>query len=624
MQKWLDDQITLVSGAQVKPTPPVPRPAPTSRSPSKHIYRNKKKWENNNLRKQNPPSGARKSSCKTSQRRKSFSNSLEASCSGRNPSQSSHSRSVSKNSLRGAKKERKRRSRGRNINSESTCKTAQMDKSYSNSTEDSFNGELNRPYAHQSRSSSSDGERYDVKVQRSSSIQSVLSSLDSAGGLLLGRHVLAPRRDHGNRLYLGVIKTQKRSKRFGVVFCIPYAGHGGEESLEYCMQEVEIDDIFSYTDLYRHAVCEKDDVLVPACLLQPRDGDGTRPEAPVDPPYAGQPYVLAVVYKGFEPRSSRRIGLPRRKTASLVVKVAGGERPRLCAIPVRCALWIPEKQAHMLYSQNCHFYDQKPTRKRDLSPFHEEHESLCMHGGPNSPSHRTDNGDADSQHSYKSSDLFRRSVDSAESGSPSDVRQRNRSLGARSHADTESNNSDGFSALEKRSQSSSRCSENSNSITKRPIWQYWGRAQIPDLLDPPSHEPYIPMQVFGPTALVNSQPGNEWPAAHFAVVNRSVDSMTAQNDSTRVYEAMRQIQNSPAVPKSTDISVTRSQPNTSKDGGFGSFLHKSPFRNEDRLASASLRDLYRRNLLKNRKETKTNSACDLNRHHSITKSVRSQ
>nr|CDS18805.1 hypothetical protein EgrG_000664700 [Echinococcus granulosus] len=288
MQKWLDDQITLVSGAQVKPTPPVPRPAPTSRSPSKHIYRNKKKWENNNLRKQNPPSGARKSSCKTSQRRKSFSNSLEASCSGRNP-----------------KKERKRRSRGRNINSESTCKTAQMDKSYSNSTEDSFNGELNRPYAHQSRSSSSDGERYDVKVQRSSSIQSVLSSLDSAGGLLLGRHVLAPRRDHGNRLYLGVIKTQKRSKRFGVVFCIPYAGHGGEESLEYCMQEVEIDDIFSYTDLYRHAVCEKDDVLVPACLLQPRDGDGTRPEAPVDPPYAGQPYVLAVVYKGFEPRSSR-------------------------------------------------------------------------------------------------------------------------------------------------------------------------------------------------------------------------------------------------------------------------------------------------------------------------------
>ncbi|CUT99543.1 conserved hypothetical protein [Echinococcus multilocularis] len=221
-----------------------------------------------------------------------------------------------------------------------------------------------------------------------------------------------------------------------------------------------------------------------------------------------------------------------------------------------------------------------------------------MHGGPNSPSHRTDNGDVDSQHSYKSSDLFRRSVDSAESGSPSNVRRRNRSFRARSHADTESNNSDGFSALEKRSQSSSRCSENNNSITKRPIWQYWGRAQIPDLLDPPSHEPYIPMQVFGPAALVNSQPGNEWPAAHFAV-------------------------NSPTVPKSTDISVTRNQPNTSEDGGFGSFLHKSPFRN-DRLAGVSRRDLYRRNLLKNCKETKTNSALDLNRHHSITKSVRSQ
>lgn len=71
------------------------------------------------------------------------------------------------------------------------------------------------------------------------------------------------------------------------------------------MQEVGIDDILSYTDLYRHAVCEKDDVLVPAGLLQSRNGEGPRPEALVDPPYAGQPYVLAVVHKGFEPRSSR-------------------------------------------------------------------------------------------------------------------------------------------------------------------------------------------------------------------------------------------------------------------------------------------------------------------------------
>ena len=45
-------------------------------------------------------------------------------------------------------------------------------------------------------------------LRRSPSIQSVSSSVDSAGSILLGRHVLAPRRDHGNRLYLGVIKTQ--------------------------------------------------------------------------------------------------------------------------------------------------------------------------------------------------------------------------------------------------------------------------------------------------------------------------------------------------------------------------------------------------------------------------------
>ncbi|KAL5961185.1 hypothetical protein TSMEX_011089 [Taenia solium] len=307
-----------------------------------------------------------------------------------------------------------------------------MGNSYSSYTEGILDGELNRPYIHQSRSNSSDGERYDGRLRRPSSVQSASSSINSAGRLLLGRHVLAPRRDHGNRLYLGVIKTQKKSKRFGVVFCIPYAGHGEEECLEYCMQEVEIDDIFSYTDLYRHAVCEKDDVLVPASLLQPHSSEAPRPEALVDPPYAGQPYVLAVVHKGFEPRSSRGVGSPSRKTASLVVKVAGGERPRLCMIPVGCALWIPEKQARALHNQNCHFYDQKASDKREMSPFHEEHESLCMHGGPNWPSHRTDNGDAESQRSYKSSDLFLRSVDSAEPGPFLDVHRRGRSSGVRS------------------------------------------------------------------------------------------------------------------------------------------------------------------------------------------------
>ena len=102
-----------------------------------------------------------------------------------------------------------------------------------------------------------------------------------------------------------VFHHQKKGKRFGVVFCIPYEGHGDDEGLEYCMQEVELDEILSYSDLYRHAICEKDDVLVPVCLLQSRNGERSRLEAPQDPPFAGQPYVLAVVHKGFEPRSSR-------------------------------------------------------------------------------------------------------------------------------------------------------------------------------------------------------------------------------------------------------------------------------------------------------------------------------
>ncbi|VUZ43976.1 unnamed protein product, partial [Hymenolepis diminuta] len=242
-----------------------------------------------------------------------------------------------------------------------------------------------------SRSSSREEADYYCGIQHRDSMQSTSNSIDSAGSLLLGRHVLVPRRDHGNRLYLGVIKTQKKDKRFGVVFCIPYAGHGGDDGLEYCMQEVDIDDILSYTDLYRHAICENDDVLVPAILLQPHN---TGTSLQIDPPFAGHPYILAVVHKGFEPRSSRITRSPGRKTSTLVVKLAGGRRPRLCDIPAGCALWIPEKQARQLYSQGCHFFDQQEADTRDSSPDHGERESLCMHGAPTSPSRNTDIDDA--------------------------------------------------------------------------------------------------------------------------------------------------------------------------------------------------------------------------------------
>lgn len=91
-----------------------------------------------------------------------------------------------------------------------------------------------------------------------------------------------------------------------------------------------------------------------------------------------------------------------------MVKVAGGKKPRLCEIPVGCALWIPEKVARQLYSQGCHFYNQQDAEMRDSSPYHEERESLCMHGAPASPSRHTDIGDMESAQSTKSSDEFRR------------------------------------------------------------------------------------------------------------------------------------------------------------------------------------------------------------------------
>nr|CUU98364.1 hypothetical transcript [Hymenolepis microstoma] len=329
----------------------------------------------------------------------------------------------------------------------------------------------------------------------------------------------------------GPFLREKKDRRFGVVFCIPYDGYENDVRLEYCMQEVDIDDILSYTDLYRHSICEKDDVLVPAIFLQSHSaGESLQ----VDPPFAGHPYVLAVVHKGFEPRSSRITESPGRKTSTLVVKLAGSRKPLFHDIPTGCALWISEKQARQLYSQGCHFFDQENVGMKDSSPYQDEFESPCMHGAPTSPSHNVDIGDIESQYSTKSSEDFRRSTSASLS-----MRRR------------DCENSDASSALEKSSQSSSRRSGISGCRSKRPQWQYWGKGGIPNLLDPPSHEPYMPQKVFGPASIINSRPGNEWPAAHFAIVNRSLENITAQNNSTRVYEAMRQVDQ--PLPKSIGL-----------------------------------------------------------------------
>ncbi|KAM7536844.1 hypothetical protein Aperf_G00000080711 [Anoplocephala perfoliata] len=544
MQKWLDEQATLVTGARVQPACPPPRSIPKSQPRSRDTSRNR-----------SLPST------------KSRSSSKDGSIDG----------SVS----RGPKLAK------------------------SSSSEEDANGKRNIPYSRHSRSSSREELGYHggvPQVMRRPSVRSASSSVDSAGSILIGRHVLVPRRDHGNRLYLGVIKSQKKDKRFGVVFCIPYGGNGDEEGLEYCMQEVDIDEILSYVDLYRHAICEKDDVLVPAVLLQSRDTDES-PNLQTDPPFAGHPYVLAVANT-----VSFCAGItdsPGRKTSTLVVKVAGSRRPRLCDIPTGCALWIPEKQARQLYSQGCHFFEPKNPDNRDSSPGREERESLCMHGAPCSPSRFNDYGDAESHRSGKDSDIYRRGY----SVSPTHRRE----------------NSDVSSVLEKRSESSSRRSGASSFKPKRPMWQYWGKGGIPDLLDPPSHEPYVPMRVFGPAALASSHPGNEWPASQFTIVNHSLDNITAQNDSTRVYEAMRQVDPPPALSQSVDLCTAQIPPKENEEGDVEDLLFRSCEGDENGLAGLSLRELYRKRLRNNIKKSKTSSACDpFNRHRSVAKSVKSQ
>ncbi|VDO02191.1 unnamed protein product [Rodentolepis nana] len=177
--------------------------------------------------------------------------------------------------------------------------------------------------------------------------------------------------------------------------------------------------------------------------------------------------------------------------------------------------------------------------------------------------------------------------------------------------------------MEKSSQSSSRRSGISGSRSKRPHWQYWGKGGIPNLLDPPSHEPYMPQKVFGPASIANSHPGNEWPAAHFAIVNRSLENITAQNNSTRVYEAMRQVDQPPPLPKSTDLPLTHSQVSMKENKDLENLLGSCD-EDEVRMAGLPMRELYSRRLRKNLKETKPASAYSSNRRKSLAESFKSQ
>ncbi|BHF77115.1 hypothetical protein SprV_0502021800 [Sparganum proliferum] len=495
------------------------------------------------------------------------------------------------------------------------------------------------------------------EISASTSIHSRSSAVSSAGALLLGRHVLAPRRDEDGRLYLGVVKTQRPGKRFGVVFCLPFAEH--TDNLDYCHQEVALEDLLSYSDLFRHSLRPGDNALTPAILLHPHRMAGQT--TALEPPFAGEPYVLTRVESGYEQRFPEPA--PDDRCTSLLVQVLTGghsrERPRCCEIPVGCALWIPPNRAAALRADGSHFYGSP--KFRDISPYYEGKEALCVHGSPKrNPLSREkcqsaaampgSDGDCSQQgsdreaetgfasptmlkskkRSLKSANPLNKSMDSAIFGSESmsSVNRRGKSPRRRRHlagcggsVNELENASDVSSVHEKRSQSSSRVSS-SREKSKRPPWKYWGRRQIPNILDPPVFEPYQPMMTFGPTSLVNKDASGEWPSAHFVKVNHNAELQSAQNDSSRVYAALQQIQSLPSkLTDAGDIIRSESCGNMEKGNDLEGLnpLEGSLEGNEDGLTGIPLRDLYRQRMIKNLKETKANR-----RKKSGTKSVKSQ
>lgn len=189
-----------------------------------------------------------------------------------------------------------------------------------------------------------------------------------------------------------------------MLFCLPNHELESNEALDYCTQEALIDELFSYMDLYRHPIREDDAVLVPGFLVDPMARRKLDLSQPLEPPFAGQPYVLAKVIAGFESRkglpysiclncllnstmlyfhlflSSGDLTSHAESTSMITVQVSAraSNRSRIVDIPAGCALWLPNKKASRLQATGEHFFEgQRSTR--DGSPFREEKDTLCMH-----------------------------------------------------------------------------------------------------------------------------------------------------------------------------------------------------------------------------------------------------
>ncbi|VDP16868.1 unnamed protein product [Schistosoma margrebowiei] len=119
----------------------------------------------------------------------------------------------------------------------------------------------------------------------------------SAGALLLGHTVLAPKYNEGSRLFMGTVLSQVDYCTFIICFEDPNSKIKHRENI----QETHVHELLSYLDFHRHPVDAGDFVLVPQCISNCKELNHSQKHYLI-------PYYVAKVLSGYESRSSIRNG----------------------------------------------------------------------------------------------------------------------------------------------------------------------------------------------------------------------------------------------------------------------------------------------------------------------------
>ncbi|CAH8868481.1 unnamed protein product [Trichobilharzia szidati] len=163
----------------------------------------------------------------------------------------------------------------------------------------------------------------------------------SAGALLLGHIVLAPKYNDGNRIYMATVLSQVDYCTFIICFEDPDSEIKHRENF----QEIHVHELISYLDFHRHPIHPGDFVLVPQSAIIQIDQCCKHP---MDKHFL-VPFQLGKVLSGFESRSSCRKAFTLSNIPLEVEFIRQDNNEvvsgKSCKIPLNTALWIPHELA---------------------------------------------------------------------------------------------------------------------------------------------------------------------------------------------------------------------------------------------------------------------------------------